>query len=69
MPAIPARMTIAMIGSCRASAASAESSRSAANVPRGLWNTASVRSHHSFWSDRAGSTAVLTRSAYCLANA
>ena len=35
-PAIPARMTIAMIGSCRASAASSESSRSAANVPRGL---------------------------------
>jgi len=53
-------MTIAMIGSCRASAASAESSRNAANVPRGLVKTASARSHHSFWSDRVESTAVLT---------
>jgi len=69
MPAIPARMTIAMIGSWRASAASDESSRSAANVPRGLDKTASARSHHSFWSERVDSTAVLTRSAYCLPNA
>jgi hypothetical protein len=62
-------MTIAVIGSCRASAASDESSRNAANVPRGLEKTASARSHHSFWSERADSTAVLTQSAYCLSDA
>jgi len=35
IPAIPARKMIARIGSCRASAASSESSRSAANVACG----------------------------------
>jgi phage gp46-like protein len=69
MPAIPARMTIAMTGSCRASAASVESSRNAANVARGLMTTVRARSHHSFWSDRADSTAVLMRPAYCLPDA
>ncbi len=62
-------MMIASTGSCRASAASSESSRSAANTERGLWKIASARSHHSFWSERVDSTAVLTQSAYCPPNA
>jgi len=62
-PAIPATITIASTGSCRASAAAGESSRSATKTPRGLWKIESARSHHSRWSEGEGvcSAAVLTR--------
>src|SRR6476469_2397208 len=48
---MPARAAIAMIGSCRASTASSDSSRSDANTARGATSTAGARSHQ--WRSRA----------------
>ena len=44
-PAIPASQIDAASGSCRASAASSESSRSEAKTARGATSTAGARSH------------------------
>src|SRR4051812_416501 len=58
-PAIPASHVSARRGSCLASAAASESSRSATKTARGAWSTSSVRRNHSLSS--AGSSArVLT---------
>jgi len=53
-------MIVASSGSCRASTASAESSRRPANTMRGRWKIPNVRSHHSFWSDGVVSAAAFT---------
>src|SRR5262245_11996156 len=62
---MPARKTIAVSGSWRASTASCESSRRALNVSFGSTRTVTARRHHSRSSEAAGRSAcVLMRLAY-----